>query len=74
PTTPVTEIMRRLAEREKQRRWVSDTPTRGAPPPNRPELVAPGDPAESDDDIVGDTQSLADSNDGSSDFDDAANL
>ncbi|KAJ2818417.1 hypothetical protein FBU31_005882, partial [Coemansia sp. 'formosensis'] len=27
-TTPVSEIMRRLAEREKQRRWVSDTPTR----------------------------------------------
>ncbi|KAJ1994122.1 3'-5' DNA helicase [Coemansia spiralis] len=28
PTTPVSELMRRLAEREKQRRWVSDTPTR----------------------------------------------
>ncbi|KAJ1998202.1 hypothetical protein GGI04_005104, partial [Coemansia thaxteri] len=28
-TTPVSEIMKRLAEREKQRRWVSDTPTRG---------------------------------------------
>ncbi|KAJ2582265.1 hypothetical protein GGH95_001629 [Coemansia sp. RSA 1836] len=27
-STPVSEIMRRLAEREKQRRWVSDTPTR----------------------------------------------
>ncbi|KAJ2102837.1 3'-5' DNA helicase [Coemansia sp. S142-1] len=27
-TTPVSEIMRRLAEREKKRRWVSDTPTR----------------------------------------------
>ncbi|KAJ2796652.1 hypothetical protein H4R20_005462, partial [Coemansia guatemalensis] len=30
PTTPMTEIMRRLAEREKQRRWVSDSPTRNA--------------------------------------------
>ncbi|KAJ1762049.1 hypothetical protein LPJ58_000831, partial [Coemansia sp. RSA 1591] len=32
PTTPVSEIMKRLAEREKERRWVSDmpdTPTRG---------------------------------------------
>ncbi|KAJ2740519.1 hypothetical protein GGI20_005759 [Coemansia sp. BCRC 34301] len=29
-TTPVSEIMRRLAEREKRRRWVSDSPTRNA--------------------------------------------
>ncbi|KAJ2557176.1 3'-5' DNA helicase, partial [Coemansia sp. RSA 1933] len=28
PITPMSEIMRRLAEREKARRWVSDTPTR----------------------------------------------
>ncbi|KAJ2455443.1 3'-5' DNA helicase [Coemansia sp. RSA 2336] len=29
PSTPESEIVRRLAEREKQRRWVSDTPLRG---------------------------------------------
>ncbi|KAJ2653806.1 3'-5' DNA helicase [Coemansia sp. RSA 1250] len=29
PSTPESEIVRRLAERERQRRWVSDTPLRG---------------------------------------------
>ncbi|KAJ1726929.1 hypothetical protein LPJ72_006158 [Coemansia sp. Benny D160-2] len=28
PVTPMSEIMRRLAEREKARRWVDDTPTK----------------------------------------------
>ncbi|KAJ2710761.1 3'-5' DNA helicase [Coemansia spiralis] len=69
PTTPVTEIMRQLAEREKQRRWVSDTPTRGGPAPSRLDLVSAGaDSGESD---IG-TQGLADSD--GSDFEDAAHL
>ncbi|KAJ1668089.1 3'-5' DNA helicase [Coemansia sp. RSA 1646] len=35
PITPMSEIMRRLAEREKTRRWVSDTPTKHHKPAGR---------------------------------------
>ncbi|KAJ1880287.1 hypothetical protein LPJ57_002337, partial [Coemansia sp. RSA 486] len=37
--TPVAELMRRLAEREKKRRWVDDTPTKGR---HRPITAGPG--------------------------------
>ncbi|KAJ2232167.1 3'-5' DNA helicase [Coemansia sp. RSA 485] len=37
--TPVAELMRRLAEREKKRRWVDDTPTKGR---YRPISAGPG--------------------------------
>ncbi|KAJ2315017.1 3'-5' DNA helicase [Coemansia sp. RSA 2705] len=60
-TTPVSEIMRRLAEREQQRRWADETPTRGAP--NR--LLFAGDNPGLDDESI---------DSGSSDFERASDL
>ncbi|KAJ1957913.1 hypothetical protein GGI12_004886, partial [Dipsacomyces acuminosporus] len=70
PTTPVTEIMQRLAERERQRRWVSDTPTRGSRPAVSNGLMLASSSSCENSEEGG----LGASQDGSSDFERAEDL
>ncbi|KAJ1902943.1 hypothetical protein LPJ81_003327 [Coemansia sp. IMI 209127] len=80
PITPMSEIMRQLAEREKARRWVSDTPTRDRSHPagrNALDLrpsKAYGPDSDADDDVVASSETEEDFARSSSDFDNVEDM